>query len=268
MNKNLLAFGALNLASSFARADLSLETESARILAPGKVEVSAATEFQTSNNSGDEFALPLAIEIGVLSRVELLIEPTVLVSISPETGKKVNGVGDTELTVNCLAFDETESLPAIAFGLEWKAPTARELDIGTKKSDFAFYVIGSKRIGALGVNAHLTYTIIGEPKDVSVKNTWAVSVSGDYKLSPTWDVFAEATGTSSAANGSSSENGGGGGEGGGASNGTATAEVGGSETIGTVGVRAHLATSLDLFGSLSYDNSHAALLRTGMTWRF
>ena len=61
--------------SSGARADLSLETESARTLAPGKVEVSAAGEYQTAKDGG-EVALPLAIDIGVLPRLEVLIEPT------------------------------------------------------------------------------------------------------------------------------------------------------------------------------------------------
>ena len=194
------------LLASRAHADLSLETESARVLAPGKVELSAAAEYQTSNNNGDEFALPLAIEIGVLPRVEVLIEPTLLVSINPENGKKSNGVGDTELTVNYLAFDESARLPAVAFGLEWKVPTARKIEIGTKKSDFAFYIIASKRFGDLDVNANLTYTLIGEPKNVSVKNTWAVSVSGDYTLNATWDAFAEATYTSSAVSKSGGEN--------------------------------------------------------------
>ena len=259
------------LFSQRASADLSLETESARILAPGKVEISAAAEFQTSNSNGDEFALPLAIEIGVLPRLEILIEPIALVIINPENGKKTNGIGDTEITANYLAFDEREFLPAIAFGLEWKVPTARKPDIGTKKSDFAFYIIGSKRFGDLDVSANLNYTIIGEPKNVNVKNTWAVALSGDYKLNATWDAFAEASYTSSAANNSGSESvctsscattNGESGAGG------ASAEVGGSERIGTVGVRAHLLPGFDVFGSASYDNAHATLLRAGLTWRF
>ena len=67
----LLGAGALLLAD--ARADLSLETETARLLAPGKFEISTAGEYQHSRDGG-EFALPLAFEVGVLPRVELLID--------------------------------------------------------------------------------------------------------------------------------------------------------------------------------------------------
>ena len=94
-----------------ASADLSLETESARILAPGKVEVSAAAEFQTSNSNGDEFALPLAIEIGVLPRLEILIEPVALVIINPENGEKTDGIGDTEITANTWHLMSGSSCP-------------------------------------------------------------------------------------------------------------------------------------------------------------
>ena len=53
-----------------------------------------------------------------------------------------------------------------------------------------------------------------------------------------------------------------------ASSGTAIAEVGGVELIGTVGVRHHLAPSVDVFGSISYDNMDAKLFHTGFTWKF
>ena len=50
--------------------------------------------------------------------------------------------------------------------------------------------------------------------------------------------------------------------------GTAIAEVGGVELIGTVGVRHHLTSNLDVFGSFSYDNADAKLFRTGFTIKF
>ena len=48
----------------------------------------------------------------------------------------------------------------------------------------------------------------------------------------------------------------------------ARAEVAGVELIGTVGVRHHLNSHLDLFGSASFDNAHATLIRTGLTVKF
>ena len=278
----LLAGGSL-LRPTAAHADLSFETETARVLAPGKFELSMAGEYQHSRDGG-EFALPLALEMGVLPRLELLIEPTPYVGIYPKGEKKIHGFGDIEVTVNFLAFDEREFLPAIAFAVEVKAPTARNLNIGTRKADVAFYLIGSKRFGDLDVHANVSYTIIGKPTGVNVKNTWALSLAGEYKLNPKWDVFAEITYTTSA-RGPLSNGGAAAGDGadtavvtptsaaseGGSTaliGGTAVAEVGGTELIGTVGVRHHLSTSIDVFGSFSYDNADAKLFRTGFTWKF
>ncbi len=268
-----------------AHADLSFETETARVLAPGKFEISMAAEYQHSRDGG-EFALPLAFEIGVLPRLELLIEPTPYVGIYPKGEKKIHGVGDIEVTANFLAFEEREFLPAISFAVEVKAPTARNLNIGTRKTDVAFYVIGSKRFGDLDVHANVSYTILGKPSGVNVRNTWSLSLAGDYKINPKWDVYAEVTYITSA-RGPLSKSAGASGDGadgaiafptspaspgpeGGvaASSGTAIAEVGGVELIGTVGVRHHLSTSVDVFGSISYDNMDAKLFRTGFTWKF
>ena len=142
-----------------------------------------AGEYQHSRDGG-EFALPLAIEVGVLPRLELLIEPTPYIGIYQNGQKKIHGVGDIELTTTFLALKESTYLPAVAFAFEWKAPTARNLNIGTGKSDFAFYYINSKRFGDLDVHLNVAYTIIGQPAGVNVKNTWAFGLAGEYKLSP------------------------------------------------------------------------------------
>ena len=71
----------LIVAGSNAHGDLSMETETARVLSPGHVEVGTAFEFQTSP-AGEEYALPMAIEFGVLPRLEALIEPVAVTSIN------------------------------------------------------------------------------------------------------------------------------------------------------------------------------------------
>src|SRR3984893_9662979 len=72
----------LIVAGSSAHGDLAMETETARVLSPGRVEVGTAFEFQTSP-AGEEYALPMAIEFGVLPRLEALIEPVALPSSQP-----------------------------------------------------------------------------------------------------------------------------------------------------------------------------------------
>ncbi len=274
--------GTVSLLPADARADLSLETETARVLAPGKFEISMAGEYQHSRDGG-EFALPLAFEIGVLPRVELLIEPVPYVGIYPKGEKKIHGVGDIEATLTFLAVEERTFLPAIALAVEWKAPTARNLNIGTRKNDVAFYLIASKRFGPLDVHANVSYTILGKPNGVNVKNTWSLALAGDYKLTDKWNLFGEvmyitsargpltqsAGGSGDGADGAIVPATGGGLEGATSSiGGTAIAEVGGVELIGTVGVRHHLTSNLDVFGSFSYDNADAKLFRTGFTIKF
>ena len=235
-----------------ARADLSLETETARLLAPGHFEVSMAIEYQFARE-GREAALPFAIEAGLLPRLELLIEPTAYVGIFPREGKSAQGMGDVELTLTFLALKEQEYLPAIAVAGEIKFPTASNSQIGTGEYDYTPYFIMSKRFGDLDVHANVSYTFLGTPPGVDVRNTWSFALAGDYKLHRKWDVFAEIMYTTSA----------GGGEGSGAN-----VEIAGVELIGTAGVRHHLAKHVDLFGSVSFDNAHATLIRTGLTWKF
>ena len=220
-----------------------------------------AYEYQVAHD-GQESALPFALEVGLLPRLELLIEPTAYVGIFPRGGKRVQGVGDLEVTMTFLAFKEQKILPAIAFAGEVKFPTARNLQIGTRAYDYTPYFILSKRFGDLDVHANYSYTFLGQPPGANVKNTWALALAGDYKLHRQWDVFAEIMYTTSG-RGSVSEGGGGGGEGSGAN-----VEIAGVELIGTAGVRHHLNSHLDLFGSVSFDNSHATLIRTGLTWKF
>src|SRR5258706_6281816 len=88
-----------------AGADLALETESARLLPPGKWELSAAFEFQTASD-GKEYATPLAIAVGLMERMELLIEPVPYVKIAPSDESGAHGVGDTEITLQYLLVKE------------------------------------------------------------------------------------------------------------------------------------------------------------------
>ena len=253
--------GSFWLKPDAALADLSLETETARILAPKHFEVSMAFEYQFAS-SGREAALPFAIEAGLLPRLELLIEPTAYVGIFPSEGKRAQGMGDVEVTLTFLALNERKYLPAIAVAGEVKFPTASNPQIGTGAYDYTPYFIVSKRFGDLDVHANFSYTFLGKPSGVSVKNTWALALAGDYKLHRKWDVFAEVMYTTSG-RGSASIEGGTGGEGTGA-----IAEIAGVELIGTAGLRHHLTKHLDLFGSVSFDNAHATLVRTGLTWKF
>ena len=244
-----------------ARADQALETETARLLEPGHLQLGTALEFQTSPN-GEEYAIPMAIEFGLLKNLELMIEPVAFTSIQPRSGRAANGAGDLESSLAYLVFDERRILPAMALAGEVKFPTAQNLQIGSGEFDYRLYLIASKRIGPVDLHFNVGYNIIGQPPGVHTQNPIDLELAGEWFVNEKFDLFAEVTYTGSS--GSSFDAGEGTDPGGGG----VTSEISGKEIVGSVGVRAHLTRRLDLFGSFSYDNNNAKLIRTGITLKF
>ncbi len=72
--------------------DLALETETARLVPPGKFELGTAFEFQTSTQ-GQEIALPVEFEIGLVNNLELKVEPVLYTAILPSQGRNASGLG-------------------------------------------------------------------------------------------------------------------------------------------------------------------------------
>lgn len=80
-----------------------LETETARIPLPGRLEVGTGYEYQTST-AGTEHAIPVAVELGVTNRFSLLVEPVLYTTIRTKNGPNATGVGDVEVTGTLLAL--------------------------------------------------------------------------------------------------------------------------------------------------------------------
>jgi hypothetical protein len=259
------------LTSSIAWADLAMETETARILEPGHFEISTAFEFQTAPD-GREYALPMAIEVGVYRHLELLIEPVAVTSIQPKGGETATGIGDLETTVTYLIIEEKKYVPAFAIAAEVKFPTAGNRQIGSGEYDYRFYGVASKRLGDFDVHLNVGYNVIGSPPGVSTKNPIDVEAGVEWFVHPKFNVFAEINYIGSSIGSSVAA------EGGGAAAALAAAEtadgasgtpeIAAEEIVGTVGVRAHATRHLDVFGSFSYDNNSAKLFRTGVTIKF
>jgi hypothetical protein len=254
-----------------ARADLAMETETARILEPGHFEISTAFEFQTAPD-GREYALPMAVEVGVYRHLELLIEPVAVTSIQPKNGGTATGVGDLETTLTYLIIEEKKYVPALALAGEVKFPTAGNTQIGSGEFDYRFYAVASKRLGDFDVHLNLGYNVIGSPPGVDTKNPLDVEAGVEWFAHPKFNIFAEINyiGSSIGSNAAA--------EGGAAaprlapadaSDGAAgTPEIAAEEIIGTIGVRVHAARYMDVFGSFSYDNNNAKLFRTGLSIKY
>lgn len=264
-----------------ARADLALETETARLLPPGRFQLGGAFEYQKSPD-GQEFAAPLAVEFGVIDRLEMLIEPVAFTSIQPNGGSPGNGLGDTEATLTYLVLDERPYIPALAIAGEVKVPSASNRQIGSGEFDYRVYGVASKRFGDVDVHFNLGYTITGEPSGAKTRNPIDLELAAEWFVHPKFDLFAEVTYVGSSLRSSVAA-----GETanvivrrsgavipavaaptGAPGSGTITSELAGEEIVGSVGVRYHVNPRVDVFGSFSYDNNDAKLFRTGFSFSF
>jgi hypothetical protein len=251
---DLLALLLVPAAVSGAAAQ-ALETESARLLRAGTWKLATAYEYQRSAE-GHEAAVPVGLEYGLRDDLELLVEPVAYTAIRPKVGPRATGVGDIEATLTYRFRQETPGVPALAAAFEVKIPTARDSLIGTRHTDYAGYVIASKRFGLVDVHANLSYTFVGKPAGVPLSNIFGFALAGVYRPNPQLDLFAEVLATTAASPGGES-----------GTVGAVVPEATGQELVGTLGAGRHLGSALLLYLTVSYDNNSAVLLRPGFTLR-
>lgn len=253
----LVALGAVSI-PVVSRAQI-LETETARMVGKGVLEIGTNFEYQTSSE-GYEAALPFALEYGLTNRLEFLIEPVAYTAIRPKIGSRAAGVGDLEATLTFLARRETHGVPALALAGEVKVPTARNTLIGTGKTDYAAYLIASKRFGRLDTHGNVGYTIVGRPAGSQVTNIFNFALGWELGLGRMSEFYGEVlanTASVSTPEGTSID-----------LPGTVTPEAPGGEIVACLGVARFVASGLRLSLGVSMDNNGAVLLRPGMTFRF
>jgi len=243
-----------------APASQPLETETARLPAPGHGHAEGALEFQTSAD-GTESAVPFDFEYGILDRLELAVEPVLYTSISPDKDTSASGIGDTEVTLSRLVSPEEGWRPAFALGADVKIPTARNDLIGTGQTDFRTLLIASKLFGQVDVHANLGYTFPGSPPGVQLKNFFDYALAAEYHVNPELDLVTEVIGNQSSLDKAAGTQGGSGEP-------TLTPEAAGNEAIGMIGARYFPARNIAVAFGVTYDNNHAWLFRPGMTWSF
>lgn len=233
-----------------------LETETARPVGSGVLEFSTNFEYQTSSE-GSETAIPLAVEYGINNRFELLVEPVAYTAIRPNSGPEATGIGDLEVTGTYLIAQETAGRPALAFAGEIKIPTARNTLIGTGKTDYTAYAIGSKRFGRLDMHANVGYTVVGRPAGSQLKNIFNFALAAERALGSTTQLFAEVLGNTASSSAPEPT--------GPVSPGAATPEAPSGEVVGTVGIAKFAWRTVRLSAGISVDNNGAVLLRPGFT---
>jgi hypothetical protein len=234
-----------------------LETETARPLRRGQVEVGAGYELQHSRE-GDEVAIPFAFELGLTNRIGLLVEPVPYTAIRPEAGDSATGPGDLEITASFLVRNEAGRWPALALALEEKVPTAKNTLIGTGRADHTAYLIASKRLGRFDLHANAGYVIVGSPKGQSLSNRVMGAFATEFALGRFSSLYGEVLASTNA----------GGGEGGTTTvGGTVAPEGAGDELMATLGISRLFGRSRYSLG-ITRDNTGATQLRPGITLYF
>ncbi len=252
----LLALSALLLPVSLGAQ--ILETESARPLRAGQLEIAAGYELQHSRE-GNETAVPFAFEMGLTNRLGLLVEPVAYTAIRPEVGPSATGAGDIEVTLSYLLRKESRRMPAFAVAAEEKIPTAHNTLIGTGKADHTAYLIASKLFGRFDTHANVGYTIVGSPRGQSLSNRVMGALATEFALSPGTSLYGEVLGATAA----------GGGEGTPAAPGApVTPEASGDQIFGTIGISHAFMRGSRFSLGVSRDNVGAMQIRPGMTLWF
>lgn len=235
-----------------------LETESARPLRAGQIEIAAGYELQHARE-GDEFAIPLAFEIGLTNRLGVLVEPVPYTAIRPETGTSATGPGDLEITLSYLVKRESARFPAMAFAVEEKIPTARSNLIGTGKPDHTAYLIASKRFRRWDTHANVGYTVVGSPKGQALSNRIMGALATEFALTSATTLYGEVLGSTAT----------GGGEGTPATPGsTPVPEGSGDQILASIGIAHSFRLGSRFSFGLTRDNVGAMQIRPGLTLLF
>ena len=235
-----------------------LETETARPLRAGQLEVGAGYEFQHSKE-GNETAIPFAFELGITNRLGLLVEPVAYTAIRPKVGTSATGPGDLEITANYLLRNESDRIPALALALEEKIPTAKNNLIGTGKADHAAYIIASKRFGQFDTHANVGYTIVGSPSGLSLSNRIMGALASELALTPSTALYGEVLASTAAGGGDAAV----------APPGTPVGpEASGDQIFGTLGIAHSFFAGSRFSLGLTRDNVGAVQIRPGITLWF
>lgn len=234
-----------------------LETETARQLRSGQIELGVGYEFQHSKE-GNEIAIPVAIELGLSNRLNLLVEPVPYTAIRPKSGVSATGPGDLEITMSYLVRRESPRFPALALAAEEKLPTARNNLIGTGKADHTAYVIASKMFGRFDSHLNLGYTVVGSPRGQSLQNRVTGAIATEITVTSRTVLYGEVLGSTST----------GGGEGDSGGTTSPVPEASGDEIFGTLGVARSFGQRALFSLGVTRDNVGAMQVRPGVTLWF
>jgi hypothetical protein len=147
----------------------------------------------------------LTATYGVFNRLELGLAIQRTNQDAPQA-KPTKGFEDLHLTAKYKFLDETAAVPALAFSLDVKLPTANRFKgLSTGKADETLLLIATKSFTPLTLNANLGYTIVGTTAGTKLRNQLRGGTAMEWAIYRQWSIVGEITGASRAEIGGKNE---------------------------------------------------------------
>jgi len=177
-----------------------LVTDDAYPIEPGRLQVEAGVELETSAN-GYNLTAPLSVGGGLTNWLDVSIKPSVLFAEDQEgLPRQAGGIGDLVLQAKA-RFPFTPPDLVITLIPNLKIPTANEsLGLGTGKVDGGARLAISKAFTKMQrLHCNVGYTAVGTASNVDLQNQFFVGLAGETSIpglaEDRWQFVAEVFGT-------------------------------------------------------------------------
>src|SRR5262245_34456264 len=105
---------------------------------------------------------PLSLRFAAASRLLLVFQIEAVKSQVDPTGKRMTGVGDTELGFQVVSIEPADNHPAIAFAYFTKLPTAsKKKGLGSGRTDHKVELLIGKRFHGINLDFNAAYLNVG-----------------------------------------------------------------------------------------------------------
>lgn len=179
-----------------AHASLSRNAAGAKNIGEaGRLTIDTAGQLERDPD-GKVLALETGVQYQVSKRLQFLVEAIHHESHRPDSGKRVSGLGDTDVTLSWLASGRARSLPSIVLGGKVKLPTANQAEIGTGKADYSALLILNKEFGELELDLETEFASFGQAGGHELKDQFRYTFTAEYAVNNFLAVYGELFGNS------------------------------------------------------------------------
>jgi len=140
---------------------------------------------------------PLSLRFAAASRLLLVFQIEAVKSQADPTGKRMTGVGDTELGFQVVSLKQADNRAAIAFAYFSKLPTASEKKgLGSGRTDHRVVLLISKRLHGINLDFNAAYLNVGRKDSDRRADGGQFALALSHKFGSHFGVVGELAGQS------------------------------------------------------------------------